>query len=115
MRLGKRVFIMRVALGVTLGAAVGSARAQSAAEAGKPLYERRCALCHGTDGSPQANVANMLMAEIPHLGSPRVQARSAAELQKIIKEGSGKMKAIKGIADADIASIIAYVKKFKKP
>jgi mono/diheme cytochrome c family protein len=89
--------------------------AQSSAEAGKPLYERRCALCHGPDGAPAANVAKMLMADIPNLGSAKVQSKSAAEIQRIVKEGSGKMKAIKGIADADIANIIAYIRTFKKP
>lgn len=103
-------------------ATVAQSLAQSASLAadkkphtGKDIYERRCALCHGQDGSPQESVAKMLQAEIPHLGSPRVQSRSDAEIQKVVKDGAGKMKAMKGIADMDITNIIAFLRTFKKP
>lgn len=105
-----------------LAAAVAQTFAQSASLAadkkphpGKDIYERRCALCHGPDGSPQESVAKMLQAEIPHLGSPRVQSKSDAEIQKVVKDGAGKMKAMKGIADMDITNIIAFMRTFKKP
>ena len=112
---GVRVRLVRAAAPTPL---FSVARAQSpalAVEAGKSLYERRCALCHGADGAPQPSVAKMLMAEIPHLASPKVQALTAAQFQKTVQDGSGKMKAIKGIADQEIASIIAYFRTFKKP
>lgn len=113
MKLEGRSVISSLALAV--GLSIADAQAQEAARAGKPHYERRCAQCHGTNGAPQPNIAKMLMAEIPHLGSPEVQALSTAQLQKIVKEGSGKMKAVKGIASADLVSIIDYIRTFSKP
>jgi mono/diheme cytochrome c family protein len=91
------------------------ARAQGGdAKAGKPVYDKSCATCHGTDGTPKEAIAKMLKVEIPHLGSKDVQAKSDADIKKVVTEGYEKMKPVKGLADKDIANVIAYVRTLKK-
>ena len=102
-----------VMLAFTAGANL--ARAQGGdAEAGKVLYDKSCAMCHGSDGAPQQAIAKMMKVEISHLGSKKVQAKNDAALAKVITDGSGKMKPMKGLADRDMADLIAYVRTLKK-
>lgn len=58
-------------------------------------------------------MAKMLKVTMRHLGSKEVQAKSDAELKKIITEGTGKMKAIKDIPPAHVDKVIAYVRTLK--
>ncbi len=59
-------------------------------------------------------MAKLLKTTIPPLDSAEVQSKSDADLKKIITEGTGKMKPVKDLSDADIANVIAYVRAFKK-
>ena len=79
---------------------------------GEFLYKNRamCWMCHSADGAPKEAIAKMVKAEIKHLGSKEVQAKSDADLRKVITEGYGKMKAVKTLADKDAANVIAYVR-----
>jgi hypothetical protein len=52
--------------------------------------------------------------EPAQLSSDRVQKKTDAELKKIILEGSGKMKPVKGLNDIDVGNVIAYVRDFRK-
>jgi mono/diheme cytochrome c family protein len=87
---------------------------QGDAKAGKAVYDKSCATCHGADGTPKEAIAKMLKVEIPHLGASEVHAKSDADLKKVITEGNGKMKPVKGLADKDLANVIAYVRTLKK-
>ena len=49
-----------------------------------------------------------------HLGSKEVQAKSDAELTKDITAGNGKMKAVAGLSEADVANVVAFVRTLKK-
>ena len=93
------------------------ARAQQGdATAGKAIFTKSCATCHGADGnSPKEAIAKMLKAEIPPLGASDVQAKSDDEIKKVITEGYEKMKPIKGLADKDVSNVIAFVRTIKKP
>jgi hypothetical protein len=51
----------------------------------------------------------MLKVEMKHLGSKEVQARSDADIQKIILEGFQKMKAQR-VAEKDVANVIAHLR-----
>lgn len=84
------------------------------AESGKTVYDKKCALCHGKEGEGKAAIAKMLKVELPHLGSEAVQAKSDDEQHKVITEGTGKMKPVKGLKDADVANVIAYVRTLKE-
>ncbi len=109
----KRLLVSSVMVFFAMGASF--ARAQGGdAKAGKPVFEKQCAACHAADGSPKEAVAKMLKVEIPHLGSADVQGKSDADIKKVITEGYQKMKPVKGLADKDVANVIAYVRTLKK-
>ena len=84
------------------------------AAAGKALYTSKCATCHGAAGEGKEAIAKMMKVEMKHLGSKEVQAKSDADLKKTIGEGGGKMKAVTGLKDAEVANLIAYVRTLKK-
>jgi mono/diheme cytochrome c family protein len=89
-----------------------SVTAQPGDAAGKALYAKSCAGCHGAAGEPKAALAKALKVEMRHLGSKEVLAKSDAELRKDMLEGFGKMKPVKGLSDPDLNSVIAYMRGF---
>ncbi len=99
---------------VVLIASAGLALAAGDAAAGKALYDKSCKSCHGADGTANPNIAKMMKVEIKDLGSADVQARSDADLKKVVTEGQGKMKPIKSVAGKDLDNVIAYVRSLKK-
>ncbi len=56
----------------------------------------------------------MLKVEMHHLDSKEVQAKSDAELRKVIIEGMGKVKPVTGLTDSEVANLIAYVRSLAK-
>ena len=84
------------------------------AAAGKAVYLKKCATCHGQAGEGKDAMAKMLKVEMRHLGAKEVQARSDAELKKISLEGTGKMKPVKDIDAAGADDIVAYLRTLAK-
>ena len=84
------------------------------AETGKATYLKRCKMCHAADGTGNAKMAKMLKVEIKDLGSEAVQALSDEEIAKIVADGKGKMKTVKGVGKEDVANIIAFLRTLKK-
>jgi mono/diheme cytochrome c family protein len=109
-----RTFIL--GFGLILTAALvwspGLIAQQGDAGAGKALYTKSCAGCHGAAGEPKAALAKVLQVEMRHLGSKEVLAKTDAELRKDMLEGFGKMKPVKGLSDQDVSSVIAYMRGF---
>ncbi len=83
------------------------------AEAGKAVFDKKCASCHAKDGAGNPGIAKALKVELRHLGSKEVQAKSDDELKKDTVEGIGKMKGIK-LSDQEVANVLAYVRTLKK-
>jgi mono/diheme cytochrome c family protein len=83
---------------------------QGDAAAGKAVYTKSCAGCHGAAGEPKAALAKALKVEMRHLGSKEVLAKSDAELRKDVLEGFGKMKPVKGLSDQDVSNLIAFMR-----
>jgi len=83
------------------------------AEAGKTVYDKKCASCHAKDGAGNPAIAKAMKVELRHLGSKEVQAKSDADLKKDTVEGIGKMKGIK-LSDTEIADAIAYMRTLKQ-
>jgi mono/diheme cytochrome c family protein len=84
------------------------------AAAGKEVFMKKCKICHGSDGQGNEGMAKLLKVTIPPLDSPKVQSKSDADLKKVILEGSGKMKPVKDMSDADVNNVIAFVRTLKK-
>ena len=86
-----------VAAGLVAGTAM-------AADDGKALYDKKCAMCHGADGTPKK------MAEgSKAFGSP--EFKKSATVDSIVKdtlEGKGKMKPIK-VTPEEAKAIAAYI------
>jgi mono/diheme cytochrome c family protein len=84
------------------------------AAAGKEVFSKKCASCHGAAGEGKDSVAKMLKVEMHHLGSKEVQAKSDADLKKAILEGNGKMKAVAGVDAKAADDVVAYLRTLKK-
>jgi mono/diheme cytochrome c family protein len=84
------------------------------ATAGKELYGKKCASCHGAAGEGKAAIAKTMKVELRHLGSKEVQAKSDADLKKDILEGRGKMKAVAGIDASAADDLVAYLRTLKQ-
>jgi len=84
------------------------------ADAGKAIYDKKCATCHGKDGAANEKMAKMFKVEMRHLGAAEVQGKSDDVLRKESIEGVGKMKPVKGIEGADVDNLIAFVRTLKQ-
>jgi mono/diheme cytochrome c family protein len=82
--------------------------------AGKELYLKKCASCHGTAGEGKESAAKTFKVEFKHLGSKEIQANSDSDLKKIILEGKGKMKGIKDIDAKAADDLVAYLRTLAK-
>jgi cytochrome c6 len=92
----------RSALAFALLTAAGAARAEGAAA----LFQKKCATCHGMDGRGQTK-----MGERMGIKDLAASTATAADLEKLIADGRGKMPAFKGrISDDEIKSVAAFVK-----
>lgn len=84
------------------------------ADAGKVVFDKRCASCHGKMGEGNPAIAKAMKVEFQALGSKEVQAKSDDELRKIITEGTDKKKPVKGLSEEDLANVIAYLRTLAK-
>ena len=82
-------------------------------EAGAVVFKKKCAMCHGTDGSGNPNMAKMLKVELA-VNTDSVAAMSDTEIRKLLAEGRGKKKPVKGLSDDDVANVIAFIRTLKK-
>jgi cytochrome c6 len=82
-----------------------------AAEEGAKVFAAKCAVCHGADGAGK-------LKGTPDLRSAEVQKKSDAELTNEIANGpKGKEShafAKKGLDEATIKSLVAYIRTLKK-
>jgi len=82
-----------------------------AAEDGAKVFASKCAMCHGADGAGK-------MKGTPDLRSSEIQSKSDAELTNSIANGpKGKEShafAKKGMDEATIKSLVAYIRTLKK-
>lgn len=82
--------------------------------AGKELFAKKCASCHGPAGEGKESVAKMLKVELRHLGAKEVQAKSDADLKKDTLQGVGKMKGIAGLDAKAGDDLVAFMRSLKK-
>jgi mono/diheme cytochrome c family protein len=86
------------------------------AKAGADVFNTKCKICHGEGGAvPNATMSKMFGVPIPMLNSPEIQAKSDADIRKVVTEGKGKMTAVlKTATPAQVDDVIAYVRSLKK-
>ncbi|MCX8108155.1 MAG: cytochrome c [Verrucomicrobiae bacterium] len=83
-------------------------------------YKQHCARCHGDDGRGKTKAGQRLGAR--DYTDPKVQASvTDQDIERSIKEGykdktTGReiMKPTKGLTDAEVKELVAYIRKFKK-
>lgn len=95
-----------------LGAAAAAQIGDPAA--GKAVFAKSCAGCHGAAGEGKESLAKALKVEIHHLGSAGVQSKTDEQLRKDITEGVGKMKPVARLSDQDVSNAIAYMRTLKQ-
>jgi cytochrome c553 len=106
---------------VLMGAAllIAGAVSASAAEA-KEVWEKECAKCHGADGKGKTKMGEKL--GVRDYTDPKVQeAMKDDQMAKAIKDGvkekgsdKVKMKAFPDLSDAEIKSLVTYIRAMKK-
>ena len=81
------------------------------AEDGAKVYAAKCAMCHGPDGAGK-------LKGTPDFRTAEFQKKSDAELTSAIANGPGGKEshafAKKGLDEATIKSLVAYIRTLKK-
>ena len=83
------------------------------AAAGKDLYLKKCKACHGVDGTPMP----ALVKANPNLkafSSAEFQAMKDADIVSKIKDSPKHKVPAKGLTDADIGNLVAFLRTLKK-
>ena len=105
---------LRVLLGVTLITVAWGSNAWSAdAKAGKAIYDKSCASCHGADGKGNPAMAKVLGEKGLNLTTKEVMKMSDDQVLKIIAQGAGKMPASK-ISVEDQKRVLSYMRSLAK-
>jgi len=101
----------------SLGLIMAGTVAARAAEA-KDIWAKDCAKCHGEDGKGKTKMGEKL--GVKDYTDAKVQSDMKDEqMTKAIKEGvkaddKTKMKAFPDLSDAEIKSLVAYIRAMKK-
>lgn len=101
-----------IVIGIVCVLASGVAASAGTPEGGN-LFVAKCATCHGASGEGKATIAKIYGVTMRPLGSADVQAKSDADLKKIVTTGGGKMKAPAGLSDKDVSDVVAFVRTLK--
>ncbi len=96
-------------------AALVLAAVPASAQEGPAAFEKKCAMCHGKDGSGETPAGKALKAR--DLRLPEVQKQGDAELVAWVSAGRpGKMPAFKDTLTAkEIKAVVAHLRTLKKP
>ena len=80
---------------------------------GARLFQRRCAVCHGSTGEGQAMAFG---ARSSNLTEAAFQARvTDAALLQVMRNGIGRMPAVTGLRDDEAKAIAAHVRSIRRP
>ncbi len=79
---------------------------------GAEVWRRKCAGCHGADGSGGPR-------RLAPIGGPEIQAKTDAQLFEVVAQGVSapdrRMPAFRGkLADAEISAAIAWLRTLKR-
>lgn len=90
-------------------ALVAPALSASAADlaAGKDLFAKKCAGCHGADGKGNAKMEAALKVKLPDLTASKL---SDADLATLLAEGKKPMPGFKSLDKDSLDAVAAYTK-----
>ena len=78
------------------------------AQAGKAVYDKSCAGCHGADGKGNPAMAKVLGDKGLNILSKDTTQQSDEQLLKVIAEGAGKMPASAKLSKAEQKQVLDY-------
>jgi len=84
------------------------------ADAGKTVYEKNCAGCHGADGKGNMALAKTLGEKGLNIVGKETKEKSDAALLKIIVEGAGKMPPSKKLTPDEQKAVLQYSRSLAK-
>lgn len=102
-----------VSLGAAKGAPAGPAAAAGVPERGKPIFDARCASCHGPQGHGDGPQAPFLSPRPASLVSAATSVKSDAELLAVIANGKPRtaMPAWKAeLTEEERRDVLAYIR-----
>ena len=88
----KRFLAVTLLSSITL---IGAGALAADDSAGKALYDKNCAGCHGADGKGNPAMAKIIGDKGLNITGKDVAKKSDADLLKLVAEGAGKMPASK--------------------
>lgn len=83
-----------------------------AQKGGADIYKAKCIVCHGADGTGSTPAGKSLKAA--SFKDPAVVKLSDAEMIAIARKGKNKMPAYTSLTEAQIASVVAYIRTLQK-
>ncbi len=98
---------------IVIGFIAASGLAWAGAPEGKTVFAEKCQACHGPNGEGKAAIAKMFKVDMLPLGSKDIQAKSDAEIKKIVTGGHGKMKPVSGLSEKQLDDVVAFVRTLK--
>ena len=93
-----------------------AAQGKGSPEAGRKIYLESCQSCHGPTGKGDSDMAAYLTPPPANLASKATQAKTDAQLRKIILEGrlGTAMSSYEGtFGEEQLADLIAYIRSLK--
>jgi mono/diheme cytochrome c family protein len=84
------------------------------AQAGKAVYDKNCAGCHGADGKGNPAMIKALGEKGLNIVTKEVKEQSDEKLLKIIAEGAGKMPASKKLSKEEQKQVLDYTRSLQK-
>jgi mono/diheme cytochrome c family protein len=105
--------LVPIVIGLWIGASWTPAIFAADASAGKALFEKSCAGCHGADGKGNPGMAKVLGEKGLNIATKDTAQKSDEQLLKVIAEGSGKMPASK-LSKEEQKQALGYVRSLAK-
>jgi mono/diheme cytochrome c family protein len=91
------------------------APAAMAADAGKAVYDKSCASCHGPDGTGNPAMTKVFGEKELNIATKEVAGKKDDELLKVIVDGKGKMPAAgKTLSKTDQKAVVEHVRSLAK-
>ncbi|MBU6482705.1 MAG: c-type cytochrome [Nitrospirae bacterium] len=105
-----------IAASVLLIGELWAAQGKGNPESGKKIYLESCQSCHGPTGKGDSDMAAYLTPPPANLAAKKTQAKTDAELRKMILEGrpGTAMSSYEGtFEEAQLADLLAYIRSLK--